>query len=132
VVVGNDDLHPQLARQRHLVPVGDAAVGGHQEINTLGEQVAHVGLQQAVPHLPDRELHDHVVRVVREREVEHGGRGDAVCVVVPEDAYALPVPDRPRDPAGSHSPHLLFWRAQGLQRRREEAQSALGQDAPVR
>src|SRR5215211_5162757 len=132
VVVRHDHFHPQLARQRHLIPIRDAAVGGHEEVHALGEEVAHVGLQQAIAHLTDGELDGQVVGVVREREIQHGGGGDAVGVVVPEDADALAVPYGSREAARRYPPRLFLRRPERLQRGREKARSALGRDAPVR
>src|SRR4051812_2478141 len=116
---GHDDPPPPLAGQRPLVPVGDTPVGGPEGGNPPGKEGAHVGLRQTVADLPYRELYDHVVRVAREREVEDGGGGDPVGVVVPEDTDALTTLYSPRDPAGRRAPRLLLRRVQGLQRRRE-------------
>jgi hypothetical protein len=117
VMVRHDHVHPQLVRQRYLVLVRDAAVGGYEEVYALGEEVPYVGLEQAISHLPNWELDDHILRVVRERDVQNGGGGDAVGVVVTEDAYPLPIPHGPRDPAGRFPPRLLLRHTDRFQRR---------------
>ncbi len=93
MVVAHDRLHPQRARQRHLLHGGDPAVGGDQELGAaLGEPRTVASLKPipvagAVGQVP---VHARVE--LAQSANQHGGRAHAVDVVIAVDRDLTSIP----------------------------------------
>ena len=99
VMVGDDEVDPQLSRPLGRVVPADAAVDRHDDVDLVGmesidrRRLESVAVPQAfgdeVNHLPAEHL---------ERPPQDDGRGDAVDVVVAVDRNPLAVRERPLEP----------------------------------
>ena len=95
VMVGDDDLHAELARERDLLVRGDARVHGYHQARAASVQLLHrlprqtVALAQTVRDII-------FTGCARRAQVidQRAGRGDAVDIVVSVDHDALAALDR--------------------------------------
>jgi hypothetical protein len=105
VVVGHDDLQPELARPANLVDRGDPAVDRQDETAALvGEAFERVAADAVALVEPARQMPLHVGAELSQDEHREHRRADAVDVVVAVHADALAVRDRGADPVdrGAH------------------------------
>ena len=94
MVVGDDKLHPERAAERGLVVGRNSAVDCHDQLHILLPQAMQRHLVQAVALFEAGRDIAHDVRALPAQEVrQQAGRGDAVDVIVAEDADLLPPVD---------------------------------------
>src|SRR5438552_176368 len=90
VVVGDDEIDAELARERGLAHGGDAAVDGHDDARPIRGELAERLAVEAVPLLVAvRDVRADDRAELAERTDEDRRAGDAVDVVVPVDDDAL-------------------------------------------
>ena len=95
VMVGDDDLHAKLARERDLLVRGDARVHGYHQARAASVQLLHRLPRQAVALA--QTVRDIIFTgCARRAQVidQRAGRGDAVDIVVSVDHDALAALDR--------------------------------------
>ena len=98
VVVGDDDVEPELARVRDLLDRGHAAVDGQHEADALAGQPGQRLAGDAVALVEAaRQVVRHVRAELAQDEHRERGRADAVGVVVAVDADPRPRRDRRAD-----------------------------------
>ena len=90
VVVGDDDVHAELAGARHLGARVDAAVDRDEQLDAAGGELLHGGRRDPVPFgEPVRQMPAHVGAELLEDAHQQERRGDAVGVVVAVDGDGL-------------------------------------------
>ena len=101
MMVGNNQVNPQLPAQLRLTDGGDAAVHGDDQLDALvvklvdGDGVQAVALLQAAGNVAHR-----VGAVAAEKIRQQAGGGDAVHIVVAEHGDLLPPGHGKSHPAG--------------------------------
>ena len=108
VVVGDDQVHPQLPGIVGLVQGGDATVHRDNKPHPLAGLGGHGLPVQAIALLqPPGDIGLHIGPQVQQKLGQQAGGGDAVHVIVAVDGDGLPVVDGPPHPGSSfvHVPH---------------------------
>ena len=115
MVVGDDDLDPQLLRQGDLLDSGDPAVDGDQQLRAALGQLLDVG--RAQPVAVGQPVGDQPVALgaqLAQRADQDRRRADAVDVEVAVDGDPLARLDRREDPLDDRRHRAELARVVGL------------------
>ena len=134
VMVGDDDGHATLFRQRDFIEIGDAAVHGQQQSAFLREQLNRVGVQPIALFVARGDIRADVLCAEVAQGFEHDARrADAVDIVVAVDGDAPLLPDGLADDGYRllHAGHGGGVKQIGQARMQEALCFLRGIDAPI-